>query len=60
MKQEEEELFRNGFALAQDYLDHGYERDENGEPVISLDALGDLFDIAALTVPGVRGLGVRE
>ena len=59
MNQEEKQLFRNGLALAQDYLDHGHERDEDGEAVISLDTLGDLFDIAALTVSGVRGLGAR-
>jgi hypothetical protein len=51
MTKTEKELFRNGLSLAQDYLDAGYERDpETGEAVISLDTLGDLFDIAALTV----------
>jgi hypothetical protein len=51
MTKTEKELFRNGLALSQEYLDAGYERDpETGEAVISLDVMGDLFDIAALTV----------
>jgi hypothetical protein len=55
MTKTEKELFRNGLALAQDYLDAGYERNpETREAVISMDTLGDLFDIAALTI-GEKG-----